>query len=341
MSCYRPLQAYYGYLGASGKSQIVFKQPDFDARPLKVPCGRCIGCRLDRSRNWAIRCTHEAEMHDRNCFITLTFSPYALSLRENPWTLDVDDFQRFLKRLRKKFVPKCPFPKKHPMRSAWFQANGIRFFHCGEYGDLNGRPHYHSLIFNFDFPDKYLFKITKSGCRLYRSPALEKLWPYGHSSIGEVTFESSAYVARYCMKKITGAAAEEHYWRVDYNTGEGHILKPEYTTMSRNPGIASSWLDEYLGDVYPKDFVSRRTSKGVFNMRPPRFYDSRYELLYPGDYTVLKDVRQDYMLKRMYCVKDGQTCLKDDFTPLRLEARELYVTMEYQKKAIRPLGFIF
>ena len=118
-------------------------------------------------------------MYDDNCFITLTYSNQHIPA---DGSLDVRVFQKFMKRLRKRF------------------GDGIRFYHCGEYGSLLGRPHYHACLFNFDFPDKYLWK-ENNGQKLYRSPSLEELWPYGYSSIGTVTFESAAYVARYILKR--------------------------------------------------------------------------------------------------------------------------------------------
>jgi hypothetical protein len=192
-----------------------------------------MGCRLSRSRQWAIRCVHEAQAHAENCFITLTYSDDNIP---DDRSLRVRDFQLFLKRLRRN------------------TANRIRFYHCGEYGELYGRPHYHALIFGHDFPDKLLWN-TSNNLPLYRSATLEQLWTMGYSSIGEVTFQSAAYVARYLLKKITGDPAQEHYEYVNPETGEVTQRKPEYTTMSRRPGIGRAWLDKYLSDVYPDDFI--------------------------------------------------------------------------------------
>lgn len=229
---------------------------------MEVPCGQCIGCRLERSRQWAIRCVHEASLHDANCFITLTYNNANLP---SDGSLDLDHFQRFMKRLR----------KKH---------GEVRFFHCGEYGSSLGRPHYHACLFGFDFADKKLWKVTESGSRLYRSESLEQLWPYGYSSIGDVTFESAAYVARYIMKKVTGKKAEEHY----------NGLKPEYTTMSRRPGIASGWFEKFSSDVYPRDEIIIRGKK----MKPPRFYDSQFEVLDPDAMSDIKVRRKKQAKKR-------------------------------------------
>lgn len=232
---------------------------------------------------------HEAQMHNNNSFITLTFSPEALEQRDNPWSLDVRDFQLFMKRLRKKF------------------GNGIRFYHCGEYGEKNRRPHYHACIFGFDFPDKELWKVTKTGCKLYTSKSLEELWPYGFSTIGDVTFESAAYVARYIMKKITGDDAEDHYEWVDEETGEIYPLKPEYNTMSRRPGIGREWIDKYIDDVYPHDYVIVNGKK----CKPPTYYDGVLETTRPYEFEEVKFERVDNAEKHI-----------DNNTPDRLKTRE-------------------
>ena len=120
-----------------------------------MPCGQCIGCRLERSRQWAIRCVHEASLWPDNCFVTLTFDDDNII---SSGSLVKADFQKFMKRLRKRF------------------GKGVRYFHCGEYGDLLGRPHHHACLFNFSFPDRYLWS-SSGGVNLYRSPTLEELWP--------------------------------------------------------------------------------------------------------------------------------------------------------------------
>lgn len=166
-------------------------------------------------------------MHEDNCFITLTYNDDHLP--ENG-SLDVTHFQKFMKRLREK------------------SPNKIRFFHCGEYGDETFRPHYHGLLFGHDFKDRKPFS-KKGENTLDTSQTLEDIWGKGFCTVGNVTFDSAAYVARYVMKKITGDAAIEHYKRLNPETGEIHTVKPEYTTMSRRPGIGRTWWDKYGQEV--------------------------------------------------------------------------------------------
>lgn len=287
MTCFHPLKGWRSrYVNKSGKRSIVFNQKDgFSDKPMKVPCGQCIGCRLEHSRQWAMRCVHEASLYDQNCFITLTYAPEHLPEDES---LNLRHFQLFMKKLRKKYGPK------------------IRFFHAGEYGAKYRRPHYHAILFNHAFTDMKPWKKSPSGAMLYRSAELEKLWPYGYSSVGHVTFESAAYVARYVMKKITGDQAEQHY-KTETRFGEIFDLKPEYTTMSRRPGIATDWFKRFKSDVYPLDEVVQRGIK----MRPPRYYDKMFELEHPDDYRVIKAKRKSAARKHT-----------DDQTPERLRVRE-------------------
>lgn len=268
MACYRPLKGYRANaVNPTGKRSIVFKPPEgYTDFPINLPCGQCIGCRLERSRQWAIRCVHEASLYEDNCFITLTYNDESLP---DGYSLKLEDFQLFMKRLRKRFGP------------------GIRFFHCGEYGEKFGRPHYHACLFNFDFKDKELWN-TRESIPLYTSKALEELWPHGFSTIGEVSFDSAAYVARYITKKITGPLAEDHYAYTNPETGEVTTRKSEYTTMSRRPGIGRGWYDKWSGDVFPSDEIIMKGRA----MRPPKFYSNIYEHENPVDFRAVKSQRR-------------------------------------------------
>ena len=206
MPCYKPLHAFRSLdkKTKNGKTAIFFKRADAGNLSLRIdlPCGQCIGCRIDRSRDWALRCVHEASSFTYNCFVTLTFDDVHLNHRGS---LVKSDFQKFMKRLRKRYDGIDAVSR--PDGSVHFP---IRYFHCGEYGSLLSRPHHHACLFNFDFPDKELWS-TRSGVRLFRSESLERLWPFGFCTIGEVTWESAAYVARYVTKKVTGKDAASHY----------------------------------------------------------------------------------------------------------------------------------
>ena len=246
MTCYSPIKAYRSTEGksASGKWPIVFNiKEGYRDLEIEVPCNKCIGCRIERSKQWALRCIHEARLHQKNCFITLSYNDYHLP---KDLSLDKTHFQKFMKRLRKKY------------------GDGIRYYQCGEYGEKNGRPHYHACIFNHDFSDKYLWSV-KNGVKLYRSESLDKIWGKGFATVGDVTYESAAYVARYIMKKVLGDGAAEYY----------NGKEPEYTTMSRRPGIGKKFYEKYKDNIYSHDEVVRPGGK---KFKPPKFYDNLLEI---------------------------------------------------------------
>lgn len=321
MSCYKPLEGYMSTLIRDKKvvgKQFTTTKPTngYPFHTQTVPCGYCIGCRLEHSRQWALRCTHEAKTHKKNCFITLTFNPESLSKREKK-SLNKREFQLFIKKLRQHIYRsslrafKARFKTKSVgriARQALRKKAAVRYYHCGEYGAKYGRPHYHACLFGWSPPDKKLFKTTSNGSKLYTSEVLAKLWPYGFHSVAKFDFNTAAYVARYTLKKIYGAAAIHHYPEdVNTTTGEVTSLLPEYSTMSRRPGLGATWYSQYHGDVYPKDFVSHKGRE----MRPPRFYDNLYEASFPQDFEKLKSLR-----------RQKQRLNKLDNTPDRLDAKE-------------------
>lgn len=229
---------------------------------------------------------HEASLHERNCFITLTYADEFLPFRGQ---LDYPGYQKFMKRLRKAAG-----------------ASGVRFYMCGEYGEENWRPHYHACLFNVDFADKTYWRVSDSGSKCYRSDSLEKLWPFGSSEIGDITFESAAYAARYCVSKRTGPAARDWYKRVD-SEGE-YSLVPEFSHMSLKPGIGAAWFKRFERDVYPHDYVVVRGKE----TKPPKYYDRLFGVKSPEEFEEVQFAREvDARLKY------------EDNTPERLAVKEI------------------
>ena len=282
MPCYHPMTGWRSrQLEPSGKRKIVFdRKYGFTDMEVQIPCGQCIGCRLERSRQWALRCVHEAQLHDENCFITLTYNNENLP---SDGGLVKRDYQLFMKKLRKHLGPKK-----------------IKFYQCGEYGSVRdsdgqvisgllGRPHYHAILFGHQFSDLELYR-EKRGVKLYISETLAKIWGKGFVTVGEVTFESAAYVARYVVKKISGEQSELHYTKPDSN-GELHKVIPEYTTMSRGGrnghGIAHDWFINFKDDL-KKDFITQDGKK----MKPPKYYDDLMEKYEPETFDVIKGNRR-------------------------------------------------
>jgi hypothetical protein len=263
MPCYSPHHVFEGPVNSNGRISVLWKAPQGTKR-LELPCGRCVGCLLNRSKEWAYRSVCEAQCHSENSFITLTFDDVHLPANRS---LDVRVHQDFMRRLRK------------------FVGRPVRFLMCGEYGSELGRPHYHYLLFGFDFADKVLHTV-RAGNKLFRSKALEKLWPFGFSSVGEFSVKSAAYVSRYVLKKQFGSDVSEHY--VDRKSGE--CLVPEFNLMSRRPGIGARWFEKFKSDVFPRDefVVGGRVN------RPPRFFFKKLEEIDPQMFDQVKAVRAEH-----------------------------------------------
>lgn len=284
MPCYSPLSAWRD--PASGLIKFADRGV---GEHLDLPCGRCMGCRLERSRQWAVRIMFEAQMHERNSFITLTYSPEHCPY---PPSLDYKAFQGFMKRFRKdSSVP-------------------LRFFVVGEYGDQNSRPHFHAAIFGEDFVSDRLFLSKGSkGHDLYRSPRLERLWPFGFSSVGELTFDSAAYMARYVLKKVTGDLAAQHYRFVDVGTGEVFDRVPEFCHMSLKPGIGGRHFELYNSDIYNgHDYVVVNGRK----CKPPRYFDKLLKRSFPDRYDEVKEERAFDGYQRREDNTDARLAVKEE-----------------------------
>lgn len=254
MGCDFPIKAYRSeQLSPAGKRLLTFNPLNAvnSTSPIDIPCNQCMGCRLERSRQWAVRMTHESKLYEQNCFLTLTYDEQVIP---HDYSLKLRHLQLFIKRLRKSL------PQK------------IRFFACGEYGDQLGRPHYHAIIFNHQFPDLIFFKLNpKTKEKLYTSTTLTNLWQMGHCTTGSVTFKSAAYVARYTTKKINGDRASDHYYRLSPVDGQFHNRKPEFAVMSRRPGIGHGYIEQFKNDFYPSGFI---VVNGV-PQAPPKYYISK------------------------------------------------------------------
>lgn len=321
MSCFWPIKGYDGGKKPNGKINIVFKRNKSQkGEEIYLPCGSCDGCKLERARQWAVRCLHEASLYKNNCFVTLTYDDD--NLPDN-LSLDVEEWQKFMKRLRKQY------------------GEGIKFFHCGEYGKKFGRPHYHGLLFNHDFEDKVLYK-EENGNRLYVSEDLNRLWKKGFTTVGDVTMQSAGYVARYTLKKANKKEQEIEdsngllpYERFNIESGEVWKVNPEYVTMSRGGrtkkgGIGHGWFMKYKTDVFPSDEVIIKGKR----MKPPRYYDSLLEKVDPGMFERLKEERQK---KSEKLVDVGNGILVNDYTDAwRCEVRETTMKKKLEK-LIRPM----
>lgn len=305
MTCFHPLKGYRSreINPETGKRSIVFRSSDalVEGSSVLLPCGQCGGCRTDRARQWAVRCMHEAQMHERNCFTTLTYDDD--NVPQN-FSVSLRDWQLFVKRLRR-FAG---------------DAGSIRFLGCGEYGEQTLRPHYHGLFFGWDFADKKLFR-TRGDHKVYRSETLRELWPAGDHELGSVTFKSAGYVARYCLKKMTGELADDHYSRVSPVDGQTYNVSPEFCTMSLKPGLGAAWFTKFKTDAFPSDFLVVEGRK----MRPPTRY---LKWLADAERVAIERTRKRHAV---------QPAQKANATPARLRVRE-EVHARRLKMLLRKLG---
>jgi len=296
VACFKPIK---GYRAPSGR--VTFDRKNSTGALAEVPCGQCIGCRLDYAQSWAIRCLHEASLHDENSFLTLTYDDENLPRHGS---LQPKHFTDFMKRFRKEIEP-----------------DKIKYYMCGEYGADSGRPHYHALIFGYSFPDKRLWSYSEGKNPDYRSTQLERLWPHGFNLISAVDYKSAGYVARYTIKKLRGAALEKRdpdtdllpYERIDVQTGEIVTIEPEYGRMSRggnvkgSHGLGYDWYQQFKDDVFPDDFCIHKGKK----VKTSKYYRNLLEAENPDMANALREKRIGAAAKH-----------KDNQTRERLEVRE-------------------
>lgn len=315
MSCYHPLKAFTVGYKPDGKK--ILKITGLDAHHIEsrgdgkwqpvcheditpgwtscfeyieIPCGKCIGCRIDYSRQWANRCMLELQYHNEAWFVTLTYdedhvprSAYCIDESTGEaaeaLTLCKRDLQLFFKRLRK------AFPNDH-----------IRYFCSGEYGDTSCRPHYHCIIFGLHLCDTVPDGKSDQGHQYFTSASLDRCWyavPRSNpnlpaSKIGivkcaPVTWETCAYTARYVVKKVNGPMAEFYD---EFN------LEPEFAVMSRKPGIARQYFDEHKDYIYKYDQINVSTDTKGLTFRPPHYFDRLYDLDDPEASASVKEQRR-------------------------------------------------
>ncbi|UPW41041.1 replication initiator protein [Sigmofec virus UA08Rod_5692] len=276
MACYHPLLAY-NISREEGKFELVFDRNKAMEhgfpRPISLPCQKCVGCRLDYSRQWANRCMLELQYHKSSYFITLTYDDEHLprTYSADPETGEIispvatlvkRDFQLFMKRLRKNTQQK------------------LRFMAAGEYGTNTFRPHYHVILFGLELDDLVPYKNSRLGYQYYNSETVQKAWsdssgqPLGFVVVGAVTWDTCAYVARYVMKKAMGPTP--------LFSCEGANIQPEFSLMSRRPGIGRQYYDDHP-ELWRFDKINISTSSGGRSFYPPRYYERLFDIDNPDE----------------------------------------------------------
>ena len=259
-----------------------------------IPCRNCWACNLKYSAEWAQRIMFECSLHQHNYFITLTYDELNLPLPESAtyngvtyendgtWsgTLYTKDVDKFLNTWRKRLERKG--------------FTGLKYFYCGEYGptgpnsetgSLGHRPHYHMIAMNapLDITEFYDFD-KKNGKLIWKSHELDEIWDKGFCEIGEVEFASAAYVARYCMKKLTTNKDKTYY----YSQGK----EPEFVRMSRRPGIGSEYYEQHKEEIYETDNIPFKNFHGkTINYKPNHAWDKKFEEEFPERFEEIKQSR--------------------------------------------------
>ena len=311
MPCYHPLEAVI-LPGRTAKGKrnikILSGQHASEVYPswqrLQLPCGQCIGCRLEYSRQWANRCMLELPYHRESWFLTLTYDDdhvpqtwyvYNDDGEASPaLTLAPRDLELFWKRLR----------KAH-------SDDHIRYYACGEYGSTTFRPHYHAVVFGLSLDDLRPYKRSPQGYDYFISDSLAKCWGCGFVVVGAVTWETCAYTARYVMKKAKG---------LDKQAYENLNLEPEFVRMSRKPGIGYQYYVDHP-DLYDHQYINLATDVGGLKFRPPRYYDKLFDVDHPGEMEQAKAVRRRLAVAAEEA-KDTRTTL-DRYDRLEIEEAAL------------------
>jgi len=230
----------------------------FSDQPIEFKCGKCLGCRRVKAQAWALRIVHEAQMHERNCFLTLTIDEENMP---EDRSLDVRHWQLFAKRLRQKAGP-------------------FRHFYSGEYGEKYDRPHYHACIFGLDMRIGACIFSGDGSSPLWRSPILDDIWGMGHVAIGELEYGSAQYTAKYLVKS-------QREQDLDSKMG---TRKAEYISMSRRPGIGASWINEYKWDAFSDNYLTHQGKRHAV----PKYYE---KVLTDGELEAWKDKTQVQLRK--------------------------------------------
>lgn len=275
----------------------------------KIPCKWCAGCQETYSKQWAARCMLEAAAWKENYFLTLTYNDMNIPrddelvnkrtgeifLNDN-WEqghLEPEDVTLFLKRLRKHW-------KKE------YNHDNIRFYLCGEYGGQTQRPHYHAIMFNLPIKPENLkvYKIDKAtGNVTYTCKEIEDIWGKGFITIGEVNWDTCAYVARYVMKKMKGWHSDESY----YEKG----MSPEYVRMSRKPGIGLDFFTKNFQEIYEHDeIIIKGRKEQITAIKPPEYYDRLFRNNHPETMDAIKE-RRKIIAKSQNELKNALTSLSE------------------------------
>lgn len=282
----------------------------------QIPCQHCWACKLNYASQWATRIMVECLQSEHNYFITFTYDDIHIPIpseteyngqtyvNDGTWlgSLYPEDISKFINSLRKYFERKS--------------HTGIKYFYAGEYGETTKRPHYHMILMNcpLDLTQFYDFHIDERGKEHWKSHEIERYWDEGMIDIGEVEYASAAYVARYCMKKITDEPDKTLYFE--------NGMQPEFIRMSRRPGIGSKYFDENMETIYKDDKLYVKNFHGqTIEVKPPKAWDKKFKELYPEEWFNIQRSRKEGAERSRKLIKEMTDMT--DLQMLQIKAEEI------------------
>lgn len=374
MPCYKPMLAVpYKISHDTKKVQYRFSKELHDVGQLAevvlledgqyhqvkaLPCGKCIGCRLDYSREWAVRCTLEMQDHPKDTcwFLTLTYDDEHVPVSYYP-LLGLDFWRdQGIKIIGDRVVDKFgyevdaslidgiysplgrsltlrpddlrDFIKRLRRHQEYYYDSQIRFYACGEYGSRTARPHYHMIVYGLQLqPFGYdAWKSVKNGNTVYECKELENIWHHGNVIVGACSYETCGYVARYMLKKKKG-----HYgaFYKQFN------LVPEFTRMSLKPGIGLNYYYDHMLDIYSNDEIFISTEKKGIKVKPPRYFDIRAADQIPDTFDQIRVEREDAAFYSMLAKEEKSGLSISDVLANEQKAREFKTKILQERNVVK------
>lgn len=316
-------QTYHEIIKNMNSLMVTGKYRKYDI----IPCGKCLGCYLEKARDKAVQLSLEQmnpEYEKDECwFITLTYEDEYLPIHSycdtttgeilSGASTELKDLQNWIKKIR----------DNHPNKN-------IRYMAAREYGTNTLRPHYHIIIFGLPLDRELFVKIgnNANGDALWTTPQLDneiskdcwsvrrplgdrtaKMYRAGNVIIGEVTFQSISYVARYTMKKANKDYKNDWWYNAQGLDIEG---------ISQSQDLGKWYYDQHKHEIYEIDLVPVLGKNGNLS-RPPKSFDRLYKKEFPKEFAKVIEKRKEKMLSNMIG-KEKQTDM--DYLSM-LESEEL------------------
>ena len=271
---------------ATGNRPVVLSlapKDGFVDQKLSLPCNKCLHCRINRTREFAIRSHHESLVgpsgpisQDNNHFVLLTYNDKNLPKHG---ALQASDVKKFLDRIR----ADC----------AWRGLPSPRTFGCGEYGSKTQRPHYHINIFNLKLSDITYLKNLKQN-KLYTSTYLTEKWKLGAVTLSPFSHLTAQYTAKYIVKAL---------WADDPPEGDTRVEAPfplpsqGRVATSTQPGLGAFFLDRYAQEIVNLGAIEIDGALApiptYYKKRLQKKHNDLYKILLQKNYNLIETLRRD------------------------------------------------